>query len=143
MRLPVQRTGGVLQFNLTPLIDVVFQLIIFFLCASYLVQHETYDRIRLPRARTGQVDDNASSKRLTVTILAGGVFRVGTETVTLDDVERLAVQAAGDNLEQRKRFELRIRSDESVPYRQLEPLLERLAKLGITRVRLAVAPGGN
>ena len=40
MRLPKYQDRGSLEFNMTPMIDVTFQLIIFFLVSSHLAQQE-------------------------------------------------------------------------------------------------------
>jgi biopolymer transport protein ExbD len=40
--------------NVTPLIDVIMCLIIFFLCCSTLAKDESNDRVQIPRAALGQ-----------------------------------------------------------------------------------------
>ena len=41
MRIPRSQSRSGFGFNMTPMIDVVFQLIIFFLVASHLTRTET------------------------------------------------------------------------------------------------------
>ena len=40
MKIPGRSRGGSLKFNITPMIDVVFNLIIFFLVASHYARSE-------------------------------------------------------------------------------------------------------
>src|SRR4029079_16734939 len=40
--------------NVTPLIDVIMCLIIFFLCCSTLAKSEANDQVTIPRAKLGQ-----------------------------------------------------------------------------------------
>ena len=54
MRVPANISRGSLGFNMTPMIDVVFLLIIFFLVSSHLAQQEVQLELDLPGAGTGQ-----------------------------------------------------------------------------------------
>ncbi|MBM4074764.1 MAG: biopolymer transporter ExbD, partial [Planctomycetes bacterium] len=45
MRLPSTQIQRGLTFNITPLIDVVFLLIIFFLVASHFIRNETLEPV--------------------------------------------------------------------------------------------------
>ena len=40
--------------NVTPLIDVIMCLIIFFLCCTTLAKNEVNDKVQIPRAEVGQ-----------------------------------------------------------------------------------------
>ena len=53
MRIPSAR-GSAVGFNMTPMIDIVFQLIIFFLVSSHLAQSQMQYVFDLPEAKTGQ-----------------------------------------------------------------------------------------
>lgn len=141
MRLPTRGRSGALKFNLTPMIDVVFNLIIFFLAASHLARSESLAPVKLPEASTGRPEDAEKQRRMTVTITAAGTYHVGNTPHTLDDIERqLLAERAADPAKPHE-FELRIRTDRDVPYRQIEPLLMTCARTGITKIKFAVLPG--
>jgi len=53
MRVVSNLSRGSLGFNMTPMIDVVFLLIIFFLVSSHLAQQETQLELDLPEATSG------------------------------------------------------------------------------------------
>ena len=61
MRVPSNLRSGSLGFNMTPMIDVVFLLIIFFLVSSHLAKQEV--QMPLPLARLLRAATRASKKR--------------------------------------------------------------------------------
>ena len=135
MKIPLRTMDRGFAFNITPLIDVVFLLIIFFLVASHFIRNEQVERIELPIASEGKDDDELSS-RLVVTVMPNGELLQGLKPMTLDDFEqRLQGVIAKHGVET---TELRIRADRSVVYSRVEPLLLTAARSGVTRVRFAV-----
>jgi biopolymer transport protein ExbD len=135
MKIPTRGRGGGLKFNLTPMIDVVFNLIIFFLAASHLARSEIVADVELPEAATGGPEEADLHRRLIVTILADGKLSVGGREMTLAQVEQLLPAD-----ERAREFEVRIRTDRRVAYRHIEPLLLACARAGVIKVRFAVLP---
>jgi biopolymer transport protein ExbD len=136
MRLPERPRDGGLKFSLTPLIDVVFNLVIFFLAASHMAQSGDAEPIELPAAATSQPPDASETGELTVTVLPSGEYRVQGSTLSLGDADQwLAghIRGAGDP----RLVELRIRADRKTVFRHLAPLLETCARRGVTQVRFA------
>jgi biopolymer transport protein ExbD len=136
MRRPVgnsqSRRSG--ELNMTPMIDVVFLLIIFFLVSSHLARRESRLALDLPTAATGQADDDPSP-RLTINVAADGTLSLGTEAIEPAQlVERLRSQAedGGDTLR------VRLRSDQAAPFSAVEPALAACAEAGIEDIALAV-----
>lgn len=137
MRIPNLATSTGVGFNMTPMIDVVFQLIIFFLVSSHLAKQESQLKLPLPVAQTGVDDRESSDARITISILSSGELLAQGRTMSLDDVASLLTErrdALGSKME------VRLRSDRATSYRHLEPLLVRCAKLGIWNVTYAVVP---
>lgn len=138
MRIPMPRRDGGLKFNLTPMIDVVFNLIIFFLAASHLARSESAADVELPEASTGGPEESELNRRLTVTILPDGSFDVGGAFLALPQVEQMI--AGGREAAGSREFEVRIRTDRNVSYSRIEPLLLASARAGVTKIRFAVLP---
>lgn len=139
MRLPTryqQRTA--LRFNITPLIDVVFLLIIFFLVASHFVRSENAHAIDLPLATDGEDDDQQASTRLTITIDRAGRYYIAgarmEEAAVLQRIEELS--RAAEQAEQGP--ELRLRGHKAGRYGAMRRLIEQAAKYGMTSIRFAV-----
>lgn len=77
--------------SLTPLIDVVFILLVFFMLATRFSHWQDLPVDVLPAAPAGQADDHKD--RLTLTVTADGRVRWGNDTLTLAALrERLAGQ---------------------------------------------------
>ena len=69
MRLPNHLSRGGLGFNMTPMIDVVFLLIIFFLVSSHLARQEVQLDLDLPRAASGLRTPQDEARRIVVNVL--------------------------------------------------------------------------
>ena len=119
--------------SLTPLIDVVFLLIIFFLVSSHLSRRENLTPVTLPSAATGRSVDERP--RLTVTVQRGGKIRVaGTEQTMAQFSDRLRTDDGTTPA-------LRIRCDADALYQTLSPVLSAAAVAGCTDIVLATRPG--
>ena len=87
MKIPTRSGERGFAFNITPLIDVVFLLIIFFLVASHFIRNENVERVKLPLASQGK-DDEEPASRLVITVIPSGDLMLGTTTSTLEEFER-------------------------------------------------------
>lgn len=134
MRVPL-RKRGTLGLNMTPMIDVVFQLIIFFLLSNHLAQQETHMELNLPTATSAEETDDATEQRVTINVLADGEILLGNQRTLPDELVRrlkFELDRAGSDME------VRIRADRSVPYKSIEPILLACADAGIWNVTFAV-----
>ncbi len=135
MRLPLRERAASLGFNMTPMIDVVFLLIIFFLVSSHLAKQEVQLELALPDAASGQDATDDSRPRVTINVLAGGEVLLGGEPVDAEQLERrLQVETSTSGRD----LEVRIRSDRRVPYRHIEPIMLACARAGAWNVTFAV-----
>ncbi|WP_397568495.1 ExbD/TolR family protein [Schlesneria sp. T3-172] len=135
MRIPSRTQDRGFTFNITPLIDVVFLLIIFFLVASHFIRNEHLERIDLPLASQGK-DEAESPSRLVVTVTPTGLLFMGTTPILEAEVEQRLQQLIARH--GATATELRIRADRTVPYSKVEPLLLTAARNNVTRVRFSV-----
>ena len=135
MRMPPRRSSASAHINMTPMIDVTFQLIIFFLLSSRLAQQETQMELDLPAAASGRDAVEDGRPRLIVNLSADGRVMLGsTQTPREEMAGRLRIERErlGDDLE------VRVRADRSVPYRVVAPILLACAEVGIWNVTFAV-----
>src|SRR5438045_9355229 len=86
MRVPTRAVSTEVGFNMTPMIDVVFQLIIFFCLSSHLAKQETQLPLPLPAADSGTAEPADSRPRLTVNVLADGTLLVANRPITEGDL---------------------------------------------------------
>jgi biopolymer transport protein ExbD len=119
--------------NMTPMIDVVFLLIIFFLVSSNLAQRETRLELDLPRAPSGAPSTPKDSEGLVVNITAQGETLLGAIRVSPAElVERLRDEAAQRGAPPR----VRLRGDRNAPYAVIEPALAACAEAGVADIDL-------
>ena len=135
MRIPSFSKGGEVGFNMTPMIDVVFQLIIFFLVSSHLAKQEVQFKLPLPEAKTGLKDKPTEKPRLTVNVLADGTLLLAGRQVT---AEELRSRLAERQMDLGKDVEVRIRGDRSTAYKHVEPVMLSCARAGIWNVSYSV-----
>lgn len=122
--------------EITPLIDVVFLLIIFFMTTARFAE-ENRMALDLPKEK-GEQREQAEEAGLIVNIAADGSLIVNQEARTLAEVEaivrreldRQAGRAASS-------FPITIRADRNADSRAMNDLVDRLRGLGVTGTRLA------
>jgi biopolymer transport protein ExbD len=135
MRRVFAARQSALRVNMTPMIDVVFLLIIFFLVSSHLAKQDQRTPIDLPQAISGQPERDQRHV-LTILVLAEeGGLQMGGRTVAEDSLAELIrerVLAVGEPVQ------VRIRADRQVPYRRVAPILKASLQAGCGDVVFAV-----
>ena len=134
MRLPLRTRGYGVEFNMTPMIDVVFLLIIFFLVSSHLAKQETQLELPLPVAESGEEAVTTQVRRLTLNVRRDGSLLLAGKPINQEDL--LPRLAAAQRRE--AELEVRIRSHREVPYRFVQPVMLSCARAGIWKVTFAV-----
>ena len=121
--------------NMTPMIDVVFLLIIFFLVSSNLIQQDVSMSLDLPAAETAQPTPETEAKKITLNVPAPGQWLLGAQPINRDRLREYFLQRRKEWGEDTG---LRIRTNKDVPYGEVEPLLVLAAECGIWNVSFAV-----
>jgi biopolymer transport protein ExbD len=81
----IELEHGLRQIDIAPLIDMVFQLLIFFmLTSSFIVQQGI--RVNLPRAVTSEI---VKQKNLEISISAENIIYINEKVVTLPELKSL------------------------------------------------------
>jgi len=132
-----RRASGRTKFRgsleLTPLVDVVLQLIIFFMLSStFIVQPGI--RVELPKSRTTRPQEE---RELTVTITADNTIYVNELRVSFAELPTVLANKAKELKEDQL---LLIKCDKVVEYGQLIRVLDVAHGAGITRYGLATKP---
>ena len=122
--MPRRRVGA--EIDITPLIDILFMLIIFFVLASSFVQGRL--RVELPRAEgeAGKPDG-----AVLVTLKEDGGLLWGDEPITSPDLFRRLETFPQDE-------ELLVAGDRGAAYGQVVELLDGMRRAGLARVDLAL-----
>jgi biopolymer transport protein ExbD len=133
MRLPTRRPISD-RINMTPMIDVTFLLIIFFLLSSRLAQQEAIN-LELPAAASGVPASDDQRPRLTMNVSATGSVMFGNRQMQPQQMAgrlRIERDRLGSDLE------VHIRADRAIPYGAIEPILLACADANIWNVTFAV-----
>ena len=133
MRFPRRRRQGAAAIELTPLIDVVFLLLIFFMTSTVFVRQSRME-IDLPPA-LGAATPDAAAPRLTID--AGGDYALNDEPLADGAPETLVAALRATVGEPRR---LVIAADAEAAHRTVVAALEAAARAGIQRVGVATAP---
>lgn len=135
MRVPSFARTTEVGFNMTPMIDVVFQLIIFFLVSSHLAKQEVHIKLPLPSAESGEKATDEEKPHLTINVLADGTLHLAGRAISPVELQARLLERRQDLGED---VEVRIRSDRTVPYRHVEPIMLACARAGVWNVTYAV-----
>ncbi len=135
MQIPRYQPVRKLGFNMTPMIDVVFLLIIFFLVSSHLQKQETQQELDLPLASSADNDVDQETPRVTINILDSGDFLVSGRPITKAQLVPMLKAVRNEKGED---IEVRIRSSRSAPWSKIEPVMLSCTQSGIWNVGFAV-----
>jgi len=122
------------ELNLTPLIDVVFLLLIFFM-VSTTFDKEARIKVELPQATTQDQKDEEKSV-LDVTIDAQGRFYINQNEVInteLDTLQRAIKEAAKD----RRDLPVIISADANTPHQAVIKVMDAASQLGFLNMTFA------
>ena len=135
MQVPSVRQTGSVSINMTPMIDVVFLLIIFFLVSSHLAKQENRVKLNLPDATTALPEENVQRSVVTLNILPDGNWQLAGQSLTLPQLVAALVER---NRECGGVLRVRIRTDRDVPYAKVSPLLSACIQAQATDIVFAV-----
>ncbi|MEA1888776.1 MAG: biopolymer transporter ExbD [Pseudomonadota bacterium] len=131
-----------LEINLTPLIDIVFLLLIFFMVSTTFTK-ESQLKIQLPQAE-GEKAAPQEIPKLIIEISALGVYAVkgpDDEEVrqilnTSPEALQRVIRSAAEN-QDREKIVVIIRADKQTPHEAVIRALSVAGQLGITRITFA------
>ena len=138
MKLSSFQRRKALDINMTPMIDVVFQLLIFFMTCSQ-VSEANREVLELPRLRG--TEDQAKAE-IIMNINQTGDLAVGSDRSTVPEAVAICLDEARQFHENDpSQLAISVRVDRRATCRTSNELMEALAKAGVTRVRLGVQAG--
>ena len=135
MQVPKHFSKRSIGINMTPMIDVVFLLIIFFLVSSHLARQESSLELNLPTAMAGQEDLDQTTARVTVNVKRDGSLWLGGQRI---DAEQLTDRFSQLRSEKGEGMEVRIRGSREAAYSTVEPIMLACAQASIWNVKYAV-----
>lgn len=113
--------------NLTPLIDIVFLLLVFFMLTAHFVRDEGLP-VELPQAESASTLDD--QKRLELFIDKSGTIRINGVTTDIDGLDR-AIRAA---LSSSKDKSVVLKGDEAVSLGQSVAIIDAARRAGASGI---------
>jgi biopolymer transport protein ExbD len=123
-----------LEINMTPMIDVTFLLLIFFMTVNQM-SRQNKEPIPLPTAK-GTQDQSEGS--LTINIGLDGGMIVSARPVSMSELVGLVSKVLAEANNQPENVTIVVRAHRDGSCRGVNDVIRTLNKLDITRVRLAV-----
>ena len=135
--VPSPRSKKRPRIEIIPLIDIVFFLLATFVMVSLSMVKNQGIAVNLPAAATGAPQEH--SQATTISVNADGVIYFNKEAVDdtqLDTALRQLQEREGDP-------RIFINGDEGAPFGKAISVLDRIRKLGITKVAIQTQPSTN
>jgi len=118
---------GLKQIEITPLIDMVFQLLIFFLLTSnFIIQPGI--KVNLPRAATSEV---VQPQNIELVISGENVIYFGGKVITIAELKGLLNKAA------REKEAILIKSDRRASLGRVVEVWDMCRDLGVNQINIA------
>ena len=112
--------------NLTPMIDVVFQLLIFFMVATTFLDPEREIEVELPEAATGETTEEDLDE-IVINVTREGGFVVSGETLDRMRLDQVLAQAASRDPE----TPVTIRGDRLVHHESIVGVMDACGSAGL------------
>ena len=124
-----------LELNMTPMIDIVFQLIIFFLVVSEIASYDRIENLTLPTADQAKAEEKIP-ERLIISINTFNHIYISGRRRTMEDVERflrVEKKLRGEGRARTKQPIL-IQGDRNAKWEVVQDIIETANKLKFWRI---------
>lgn len=122
------------KFNMTPLIDMVFTLMIFFMLTMQ-IEREMATKVKLPKADQADQVDEMPPRSLLVLVGSDGTIFVNGQAKSLGDFEVDLLSWSPEEVPE----QLVLRGDGGVDYRIVQGVMRAASSVGITKVEITAS----
>ena len=124
-----RRAQDEVTFQITPMIDMTFLLLIFFMVTSKLSKEQIKLYIDLPVAASAVIPVDLSNRDI-INIDGAGIYYVGNDPVSREDMAAYLKQ----RFENFPPLRLYVRADRNTPAKQIKELMKMAAEAGAVDV---------
>lgn len=114
---------------MTPMIDMVFLLLVFFMTVSNLAQAEKSIDVDLPESVESEVPKDLAD-RGTITVDGAGQIYVGSILHSIESMQKVIEGSLAENPDLR----IHVRADQKTPYLAIKKVLKACAEVGAYEV---------
>lgn len=122
--------------NLTPMIDVVFQLLVFFMVATTFLDPEKEIAIDLPEASSGEASE-ANDEELIINVFADGSIVLSGQQLSSDDLLHALKSAARADPAR----PVTIRGDRLVHHERIVKVMDACGQAGLLNLAVGTLQG--
>jgi biopolymer transport protein ExbD len=119
------------EVDLTPMIDIVFLLIVFFMTVASMITAEKKP-IDVPVALNSTIPEDYG-ERTTITVQRDGSLYAGVYDVTLDELQEILIEEREQNPETR----IFLRADRAAEHQYVNDVMQACAAAGLSKVIFA------
>ena len=122
--------------DLTPMIDVVFQLIIFFIVTANLDQQSVMKKIKLPPSPNAETQETRPPNQISIQVADDGTYYIGSSPQTKKQLESVlegTAKACGGG----QNVPVLIRGDMRTSHADIKIVMDICAASGIAKIRFA------
>lgn len=133
------RSGGIpdqITFNMTPMIDCTFQLVIFFMLTLNFANDEQNEMIRLPASELAKPADAPLEWPITLQLTDRGTVIVGGDEVPVTELAKILQREKSAMVERGKsvsKANVIIRADRSAKAGLVQQMIEISQKMGLEK----------
>ena len=139
MRLASRRRVGTAECDMTPMIDMTFQLVAFLMVMVNFSEADQNELIRLPSSELAKPPDAPLPTPITLQMTSAGKVIFGPDTVNLGDLQRLLIREK-QMLEYRgetaRNATIIIRGDRAAKTGKVQELMEVCQRIGFANIVL-------
>jgi biopolymer transport protein ExbD len=129
--IKVEKRSEDLQINMTPMIDMVFLLIIFFLTATTFAEKERELDVLLPSTKGAGSLSKALEQNIVINVKKGGEIVVAGRL--LSEPELVAFVAGRREARAPAQVKVKVRADRRTPHGQVAAVLDAVLRAGVAR----------
>jgi len=133
MPLKTSQDDDMPAINLTPMLDIVFNLIIFFMVGTRFVDAEKRVDVQVPQVKNGENMSAVPDKRI-VNVYKDGQIALDKQDVTLDQL----VSQLGSDRRQNPTMAITIRGDAGTDFQHVAAVLAGCRSAGIKDIGISV-----
>jgi biopolymer transport protein ExbD len=135
MRAFRKRPWASLSVDMTPLIDVIFLIIIFFIIMINFSEMHLHN-VRLPKADEARGSQVADDAKMRITVKTEDAILFEREKIRVGNLPAVLRASHADPA----RLTIQIRANENVPYEVIKRIMLELAHSGISKIEFSTWP---
>ncbi|MDD3694534.1 MAG: biopolymer transporter ExbD [Lentisphaeria bacterium] len=128
-----------LQTPITAMIDIVFQLIIYFVVTSSVDKDMVDESIRLAEADHSPAVESSDPRLVVINVNAQGRVNVALQPMSMQQLENLLLSM---KVQSGSSVPILIRCDGNTRFDYVDQVMQRAARVGLYRVRIAAMVEG-